>query len=65
MPNKQKGGRGSIGAGFSLDKTRYYAMYYEMYKHTYKIRYQEQREKPPDNTDYKQKFIDAGFLIKL
>lgn len=67
MPNKQKSGRGNMGIGYSLDRSRYYALYYKMYKHKYKEYYINKKEKEEeDNTiDYKQQFIDAGFLIKL
>ena len=63
MPCLQKSGRGGVGAGCSLDRSRYYALYYEMYKHRYKERYIKQRDKPPDNIDYKQQLINCGFLI--
>jgi len=68
MPNKQKSGRGSIGSGYSLDRSRYYALYYKMYKHKYKEYYINKKEKEQDEDttiDYKQQFISAGFLIKL
>ena len=64
MPNKQKGGRGSVGQGSSLDKTRYYALYYQNYKHKYKEYYINKiKKEEQDSTDYKQQFINNGFLI--
>ena len=64
MPNKQKGGRGSVGQGSSLDKTRYYALYYQNYKHKYKEYYINKiKKEEQDSTDYKQQFINFGFLI--
>ena len=64
MPNKQKGGRGSVGQGSSLDKTRYYYLYYQNYKHKYKEYYINKiKKEEQDSTDYKQQFINFGFLI--
>ena len=64
MPNKQKGGRGSVGSGSSLDKTRYYALYYQNYKHKYKEYYINKiKKQEEDSTDYRQQFIKAGMLI--
>jgi len=64
MPNKQKGGRGSVGQGSSLNRTRYYALYYDMYKHKYKEYYINKiKKEQQDSTDYKQQFINFGFLI--
>jgi len=64
MPNKQKGGRGSVGSGSSLDKTRYYALYYQNYKHKYKEYYINKiKKEEQDSTDYRQQFINNGFLI--
>lgn len=68
MPCTHKSGRGNIGIGYSLDRSRYYAMYYKMYKHKYKEYYINKKEKEQDEDttiDYKQQFISAGFLIKL
>ena len=65
MPNTQKGGRGCVGAGYSLNRTRYYALYYQNYKHKYKEYYinKIKKQEQEDNIDYKQQFINFGFLI--
>jgi hypothetical protein len=61
MPYKPK--CGGLGAGWSQNKSHYYAMYYEMYKHRYKQRYLEKKNKIDLNLDYKQELINSGLLI--
>jgi hypothetical protein len=64
MPYKPK--CGGLGAGWSQNKTDYYAMYYQMYKHRYKYRYLEkknEKNKIDLNLDYKQELINRGLLI--
>jgi hypothetical protein len=64
MPNTQKGGRGAVGSGYSLDKSRYYYLYYQNYKHKYKEYYINKiKKEQQDSTDYRQQFINFGFLI--
>ena len=65
MPNNHKGGRGCVGAGFSLSRSRYYALYYQNYKHKYKEYYinKIKKEEQEDSIDYKQQFVNFGFLI--